>query len=94
MFYHDKDEHCQNFYLPIDFYREEQEKMNVWVAYLNLENMYGTPEELAKVLERALQQNEALTVYQHLINIYSKSGKFQVSHLILHNFFNSKTCLN
>lgn len=52
--------------------------MNVWVAYLNLENMYGTPEELAKVLERALQQNDQLTVYQHLVNIYVKSGKFQV----------------
>lgn len=58
-------------------FREEQEKLNVWVAYLNLENMYGTPEELAKVLERALQQNEPLTVYQHLINIYFKAGKFQ-----------------
>lgn len=58
-------------------FREEQEKMNVWVAYLNLENMYGTPEELTKVLERAIQQNEPLSVYQHLINIYIKSGKFQ-----------------
>jgi rRNA biogenesis protein RRP5 len=86
MFYHDKDEHCQNFYLLIDFYREEQEKMNVWIAYLNLENMYGTPEELTTVLQRALQQNEALTLYQHLINIYSKSGKFQASHSIIPNF--------
>ncbi|CAG2221342.1 PDCD11 [Mytilus edulis] len=58
-------------------FREEQEKLNVWVAFLNLENMYGTPEELANVLERALQQNEPLTVYQHLINIYFKAGKFQ-----------------
>jgi hypothetical protein len=24
-------------------FREESEKLNVWVAYLNLENVYGTP---------------------------------------------------
>jgi len=24
-------------------YREESEKLNVWIAYLNLENVYGNP---------------------------------------------------
>jgi rRNA biogenesis protein RRP5 len=26
--------------------REEQEKLNVWVAYINLENEYGSPREV------------------------------------------------
>lgn len=58
-------------------FREEQERLNVWVAYLNLENMYGTPAHLQKVLERAVQQNEPLSVYQQLVNIYVKSGKLE-----------------
>uniref|UniRef100_A0A7N8WV84 Protein RRP5 homolog n=1 Tax=Mastacembelus armatus TaxID=205130 RepID=A0A7N8WV84_9TELE len=56
-------------------FREEQEKLNVWVALLNLENMYGTVESLKKVFERALQFCEPMPVYQHLADIYAKSNK-------------------
>lgn len=58
--------------------REEQEKLNVWVALLNLENMYGTEETLKKVFERALQFCEPLPVYQQLADIYAKSNKTKV----------------
>lgn len=58
-------------------FREEQEKLNVWVALLNLENMYGSPESLTKVFERALQYNEPLKVFLHLADIYTKSEKFK-----------------
>ncbi|XP_014641189.1 PREDICTED: protein RRP5 homolog isoform X2 [Ceratotherium simum simum] len=58
-------------------FREEQEKLNVWVALLNLENMYGSQESLNKVFERAVQYNEPLKVFLHLADIYSKSEKFQ-----------------
>ncbi|XP_047435563.1 protein RRP5 homolog isoform X2 [Mugil cephalus] len=56
-------------------FREEQEKLNVWVALLNLENMYGTEESLKKVFERAVQFCEPMPVYQQLADIYDKSGK-------------------
>ncbi|XP_053407461.1 protein RRP5 homolog [Mercenaria mercenaria] len=56
-------------------FREEQEKLNVWVAYLNLENMYGTAETVRKVLTRAVQQNDQISIYLQMINIYVKSGK-------------------
>ncbi|XP_033757030.1 protein RRP5 homolog [Pecten maximus] len=56
-------------------FREEQEKQNVWVAYLNLENMYGSSDLLHKVLERAIAQNEPSKIYTQMINIYVKSGK-------------------
>jgi rRNA biogenesis protein RRP5 len=39
-------------------YREEGEKFNVWVAWLNLENAYGSPDPAAAVMalfNRALQ---------------------------------------
>ncbi|XP_044047429.1 protein RRP5 homolog isoform X2 [Siniperca chuatsi] len=56
-------------------FREEQEKLNVWVALLNLENMYGTADSLKKVFERALQFCEPMPVYQQLADIYAKSDK-------------------
>ncbi|CAN9509947.1 unnamed protein product [Ophioblennius macclurei] len=56
-------------------FREEQEKLNVWVALLNLENMYGTPETLKKVFDRAVQFCEPMPVYQQLADIYAKSDK-------------------
>ncbi|XP_056135664.1 protein RRP5 homolog isoform X2 [Lampris incognitus] len=56
-------------------FREEQEKLNVWVALLNLENLYGSDESLKKVFERALQFCEPMPVYQQLADIYAKSNK-------------------
>ncbi|KAM8842414.1 protein RRP5 homolog isoform 2-T2 [Synchiropus picturatus] len=56
-------------------FREEQEKLNVWVALMNLENMYGTEESLKKVFDRALQFCEPMPVYQQLADIYAKSDK-------------------
>ncbi|XP_066475340.1 protein RRP5 homolog [Tiliqua scincoides] len=58
-------------------FREEQEKLNVWVALLNLENMYGTEEALMKVFERAIQYNEPLKVFQQLADTYVASEKYK-----------------
>lgn len=59
-------------------FREEQEKLNVWVALMNLENLYGTQESLVKVFERALQQNEPKKVFFQLIGIYTRTDKLEV----------------
>ena len=59
--------------------REEQEKLNVWVALMNLENLYGTQESLVKVFERALKQNEPKKVFFQLISIYTRTDKSKVS---------------
>ena len=58
--------------------REEQEKLNVWVALLNLENMYGSEESLKKVFERAQTFCEPMPVYQQLADIYARSNKMKV----------------
>ena len=65
------------------FFREEQEKLNIFVALMNLENLYGTQESLIKVFESALQQNEPKKVFFHLINIYTKSNKTEVRVIII-----------
>lgn len=50
----------------------------MWVALMNLENLYGTQESLVKVFERALQQNEPKKVFFQLIGIYTRTDKLEV----------------
>lgn len=59
--------------------REEAEKLNVWTAYLNLENAYGTEETLDEVFKRACQYNDEQVVHERLTTIYIKTGKHDVS---------------
>ncbi|KAG8226323.1 hypothetical protein J437_LFUL011436, partial [Ladona fulva] len=58
-------------------FREEQERLNVWVCLLNLENLYGTKESLEKVLEDALQMNDSYKVYCQMLQIYLDSKKIE-----------------
>ncbi|KAL3417735.1 S1 RNA binding domain-containing protein [Phlyctema vagabunda] len=57
--------------------REETEKMNVWIALLNLECAYGTDETLDEVFKRACQYNDAQQIHERLISIYIQSGKHE-----------------
>ena len=59
-------------------YSKETDKLNVWVALLNLENMFGTPESLTSIFQQALQHNDPERVYWKMIGIYTKSGKTDV----------------
>ncbi|XP_042394409.1 rRNA biogenesis protein RRP5-like [Zingiber officinale] len=55
--------------------REEGEKFNVWVAYLNLENEYGNPPEVAvkEVFQRALQYCDPKKLYLALLGVYERT---------------------
>ncbi|KAI9482770.1 MAG: hypothetical protein EXX96DRAFT_647601 [Benjaminiella poitrasii] len=57
------------------YFREEQEKMNVWVALLNLENNFGTDETLQELFKRALIYCEPVKIYLQLVKIYERSEK-------------------
>ena len=46
---------------------------------MNLENLYGSHEQLVKVFESALQQNEPIEVFTKLVAIYEQSNKMDVS---------------
>lgn len=63
--------------LSVISFREEQEKLNVWTALLNLENLYGTQESLQGIFNEALRYNEPLKVYTHLAQIYIASEKHE-----------------
>lgn len=59
--------------------REETEKMNVWIALLNLENAYGNDETVEEAFKRACQYNDAQEIHERLASIYIQSGKNEVS---------------
>ena len=58
------------------YFREEQEKMNIWVALLNLENSFGTDDTLQETFRLSCQYMDALTMHQKLASILSMSEKF------------------
>ena len=60
-------------------YREEQEKMNVWTAFMNLENTFGTQETFEQVFKRALQSCDQRQIYFVRAEIYEQSDKSEVS---------------
>ncbi|KAI4168189.1 MAG: hypothetical protein LQ343_006575 [Gyalolechia ehrenbergii] len=55
--------------------REQDEKLNVWVALLNLENTYGTEESLDGVFKRACQHCDGLDMSERLVSIFIQSGQ-------------------
>ena len=62
--------------------REESEKMNVWVAMLNLENTYGSDESVEEVFNKACQYSDPQEIHERLTSIYIQSGKHEVSHIL------------
>ncbi|KAF9477538.1 nucleic acid-binding protein [Pholiota conissans] len=58
-------------------FREEKEKKNVWIALLNLENVYGTDESLDAVFREASHANESKTMHLRLAAIFDQSNKFE-----------------
>ncbi|KAJ1301821.1 hypothetical protein OPQ81_009049 [Rhizoctonia solani] len=56
-------------------YREEQEKLNVWIALLNLENQFGTEESLEALFKDAARHNDSKTVHLKMAAIFDESEK-------------------
>lgn len=64
-------------------YREEQERFNVWSAYVNLETAYGSEEAASKLLQRALQYTDARKMYRAAISSAQKLGKVEFAEQLL-----------
>nr|BAC79783.2 putative pre-rRNA processing protein RRP5 [Oryza sativa Japonica Group]BAD31015.1 putative pre-rRNA processing protein RRP5 [Oryza sativa Japonica Group] len=65
--------------------REEEEKLNVWVAYFNLENEYGSPREDAvkKIFQRALQYCDPKKVHLALLAMYERTEQYTLADELL-----------
>lgn len=57
---------------------QDSEKLNVWIALLNLENTYGNDDSLEEVFKRACEYNDPQEIYERMISIYIQSGKNEV----------------
>jgi rRNA biogenesis protein RRP5 len=57
---------------------QDSEKLNIWIALLNMENTYGDDDSLEEVFKRACQYNDPQEIYERMISIYIQSGKNQV----------------
>lgn len=58
-------------------FREEKEKLNVWIALLNMEANFGTPKSIKDAFKRALQFMDSKTIYLKMANIYQTSGQIE-----------------
>lgn len=74
--------------LDVIHYREEQERQNVWTAYLNLEVMLGSPESLKAVFERAIQNADSLKMHKLLAKIYTNRKMNEVFLQSVPNVYN------
>ena len=63
-------------------FREEKERLNVWIALLNMENVYGTEDSLQAVFKEAARANDSKTVHLRLASIFDQAEKLEVSQLI------------
>ncbi|KAF2859987.1 hypothetical protein K470DRAFT_217955 [Piedraia hortae CBS 480.64] len=54
---------------------EVEEKLNIWIALLNLEVEYGDEERVEEVFSQACQVQDSLAMHQKLASIYIMSGK-------------------
>jgi rRNA biogenesis protein RRP5 len=57
--------------------REEEEKRNVWFAWLNLESQHGTDDSLEETFRECIQQNDRRTVYSYMLDLLEKMGKLE-----------------
>ncbi|KAK9872990.1 hypothetical protein WA026_020337 [Henosepilachna vigintioctopunctata] len=53
----------------------EDEKFNIWISLLNLENLYGTKESFEKLFEEAIKFNDAFQIYMKVLFMLYESGK-------------------
>ncbi|CCK72299.1 Rrp5p KNAG_0J02180 [Huiozyma naganishii CBS 8797] len=60
-------------------FREETEKLNIWIAMLNLENTFGTPDTLDDIFKRACQYMDSYTMHNKLLSIYQMSDKTEAA---------------
>ena len=55
--------------------QSESEKLNVWIALLNLENAYGGDEAIETTFQFACQVNDPQELHERLASIYIQSSK-------------------
>lgn len=71
--------------------RAEAEKLNIWIALMNLEHAYGTAVSLKATFERACVYNDSKAVHLALASIYEETARADQPETIktVEEFYNS-----
>ncbi|EFJ26760.1 hypothetical protein SELMODRAFT_451253 [Selaginella moellendorffii] len=66
-------------------YREEMEKMNIWTAYINLENSYApSPREAVSALfERAMKYCDPKKLHLSLLGVYESTNQHEMTDALM-----------
>ncbi len=57
--------------------QSESEKLNIWIALLNLENAYGDDETIESTFKSACEVNDSQEIHERLASIYIQSSKHE-----------------
>ena len=64
-------------------FREEDEKYNLWLAYVNLEHKFGNEQSLDAVFKRGVTENKGKYIHLNLAEVYEKANDLKNAELIL-----------
>lgn len=67
-------------------YREEEERLNVWIASLNLESMHGTDDSFDELFNKAIQTNDAKQVFLRTTEALDAAEKLDKAEEIYQRF--------
>lgn len=70
--------------------RDADEKLNIWIALLNLEVEYGDDDSVEEVFKKACQVQEPLGMHEKLASIYIDSGKYDKADAIFERMAGNK----
>lgn len=70
--------------------REQDEKQNIWIALLNLEVSYGTPEDVETTFKHACQVQDSFAMHEKMAAIYTAAGNLSAAEKVFENMVTTK----
>ncbi|GAB7347215.1 hypothetical protein MBLNU459_g3320t2 [Dothideomycetes sp. NU459] len=70
--------------------REQDEKQNVWIALLNLEVSYGTPEDVEATFKEACQVQDSFAMHEKMAAIYTAAGNLSAAEKVFEDMVTTK----
>lgn len=70
--------------------REQDEKQNIWIALLNLEVSYGTPEDVETTFKHACQVQDPFAMHEKMASIYTAAGNLPAAEKVFEDMVTTK----
>ncbi|OAF65945.1 hypothetical protein A3Q56_06334, partial [Intoshia linei] len=63
-------------------YKHEDDKLDLWTTYLNLENGFGDETSFQKLFQRAIKYNDEYCILERVVQIFSDSKKMKEMEIV------------